>query len=122
MVETEKSQRREPMRKVIQERTMFKLLIERTGALISITFKQRAFFFFFSTKLLGARVAPTTDPDPGIVEICDYDILTIVEKWDRLANIRLRKGSKHDSEPHHRDRLPFSNASLQAPSPEVETW
>ena len=82
------------MRKLIYERTMFKLLIERTGILFSITTKSRAYFFFVCTKLLGIRVAPTTDPYPGIVEVCGYDLPRIVQNWSKLANIKLREKSK----------------------------
>ena len=82
------------MRKLIYERTMFKVLIERTGVLFSITTRSRAYFFFACTKLLGIRVAPTTDPYPGIVEVCDYDISRIVQNWINLANIKLREKSK----------------------------
>src|SRR5215470_151552 len=81
-------------RKFVQERTMFKILLERTGGLFSFTTRQRAYFFFVSTKLVGARVAPTTDPYPGIVEICDYDISNIVRNWDRLGNVKLRSKTK----------------------------
>jgi len=73
---------------------MFKILIERTGILFSITTKSRAYFLFACTKLLGIRVAPSTDPYPGIVEVCDYDISRIVENWKKLANIKLREKSK----------------------------
>ncbi|HYY90868.1 MAG TPA: hypothetical protein VE955_02655 [Candidatus Dormibacteraeota bacterium] len=78
------------MRKFIHEKTMFKLLIQKSGILFSITTRQRAYFFFASAKLVGIRIAPTTDPYPGIVEICDYDIPTIVTKWNGLASVRLR--------------------------------
>ncbi len=69
---------------------MFKMLIEKTGMLFSVTTKQRAYFFFVSTRLFGMRIAPTTDPYPGIVEICRYDIPTIVDNWDELANVKLK--------------------------------
>jgi hypothetical protein len=73
---------------------MFKVLIERTGVLFSITTRSRAYFFFACTKLLGIRVAPTTDPYPGIVEACHYDISRIVQNWSNLANIKLREKPK----------------------------
>ena len=82
------------MKKLIWEQTMFKVLIERTGILFSITTKSRAYFFFACTKLLGIKVAPTTDPYPGIVEVCGYDIPSIVQKWDKLANVKLKKKTK----------------------------
>ena len=66
---------------------MFKLLVEKTGLLFSITTRQRAYFFFISTRLLGIRIAPTTDPYPGIVEVCGYDIPTIIDQWDHLSNL-----------------------------------
>jgi len=73
---------------------MFKLLIEKTGILFSVTLKQRAYFFFMSTQMFGVRIAPTTDPYPGIVEICNYEIPMIVDKWDELANIKLKRKQK----------------------------
>jgi hypothetical protein len=84
--------------KFIQERTMFKLLVENTGALFSVTTRQRAYFFFLSTKMFGAKVAPTTDPYPGIVELCQYDIATIAKRWDALANVKLKTRVKLTSE------------------------
>jgi hypothetical protein len=78
------------MGKIIYEQTLFKILIEKTGIIFSVTMKRRAYFFFVSTKLFGIRVAPTTDPDPGIVEICGYDISAIVDNWEELANVRLK--------------------------------
>ena len=82
------------MRKLIYEQTMFKLLIEKTGILFAVTTKSRAYFFFVCTKFLGIRTAPTTDPYPGIVEICGYDIPNIVKNWNNLANIKLTKKTK----------------------------
>lgn len=82
------------MKKLICERTMFKVLIERTGILFSITTKSRAYFFFMCSKCLGIKIAPTTDPYPGIVEVCGYDIGRIVQNWNRLANIKLRHRTK----------------------------
>lgn len=78
------------IRKLIYEQTMFKLLIERKGILFSVTLKDRAYFFFACTKLFAIRTAPTTDPYPGIVEVCDYDISRIVASWSKIANIKLR--------------------------------
>jgi hypothetical protein len=69
---------------------MLKLLIERTGILFSITTKSRAYFFFVCSSCLGVKVAPTTDPYPGIVEVCGYDIARISRNWSKLANIKLR--------------------------------
>ena len=70
---------------------MLKLLIERNGIVFSITTKTRAYFFFASSKLFGMRITPTTDPDLGIVEICGYDISKIVENWDHLSNIKIKR-------------------------------
>jgi hypothetical protein len=77
--------------KLINERTLFKILIERHGVLFSITTKKRAFFFFMSSDLFGIRIAPTTDPLPGIVELCGYDIEKIVRDWDNLSNVKFPK-------------------------------
>jgi len=74
--------------KIINEATMFKILVERNGMLLSVTTKKRAFFFFVSRRFIGLKVAPTTDPYPGIVEICDYDILRILSQWDRLHSVK----------------------------------
>jgi hypothetical protein len=68
---------------------MFKLLVDRFGLLFSVTMKNRAIYFFFSSPLIGIRFAPTTDPYPGIVEICNYDILAILKNWERLRNIKV---------------------------------
>jgi hypothetical protein len=77
--------------KLVHEQTMLKLLIERTGFLLAVTLKRRAFYFFMSSKLVGMRVTPTTDPYPGIVEVCGFDIPRIVANWDRLSNVKLRE-------------------------------
>lgn len=77
--------------KLISESTPLKILVERNGLLLSFTTKKRAYFIFLTAILIGLRVAPTTDPYPGVVEISGYDILTIVRNWHNLANIRLRK-------------------------------
>jgi len=74
--------------KIINEATMFKILVEGNGMLLSVTTKKRAFFFFVSRRFIGLKVAPTTDPYPGIVEICDYDILRILSQWDRLHSVK----------------------------------
>ncbi len=73
---------------------MFKLLVERNGMLLSVTLKRRAFFFFVSRRFIGLKVAPTTDPYPGIVEICDYDILKILSEWDRLSSMKFEVSPK----------------------------
>lgn len=78
------------LRKFIHERTMFKILVQKAGLLFSVTTRERAYFFFASATLFGIRIAPTTDPYPGIVEICNYDIPTIVRQWDTLANFKGR--------------------------------
>lgn len=77
-------------KKLIYEQTMFKLLVDKTGILLSITTKSRAYFFFACTKLFGIRTAPTTDPYPGIVEVCQYEIPRIVQNWSKIANIKLK--------------------------------
>lgn len=78
------------MGKFVHERTMLKVLVEKTGILFSVTLKQRAYFFFMSTRMFGVKMAPTTDPFPGIVEVCNYEIPKIVDSWNELANIKLK--------------------------------
>ena len=77
--------------RLINERTLFKILIERNGFLLSITTKNRAYFFFLSSVLIGMRVAPTTDPYPRIVEISNYEIDKIVRDWKKISNVKLTK-------------------------------
>jgi hypothetical protein len=67
---------------------MIKLIIGTDGILISVTLKSRAFFIFISPLYIGVRVAPTTDPYPGIVELCDYSIPRILSDWDRLYLVK----------------------------------
>ncbi|MDA4125268.1 MAG: hypothetical protein OK438_07490 [Thaumarchaeota archaeon] len=74
--------------KLVQERTAVKILVEPNGLLVSFTTKKRACFFFVSAAFLGAKVAPTTDPYPGIVEECGYDIRKIIHEWDRLSRFK----------------------------------
>ena len=76
---------------------MFKVLLERTGILFSITTKNRAYFFFISTAYIGMKVAPTTDPYPGVVEVCGYDIPTIISNREKLGNIRHRSRAEAKS-------------------------
>jgi hypothetical protein len=57
--------------------------------MVSFTTKQRAFSFFVSPKFVGGKVAPTTDPYPGIVELCGYDLRKILERWDELYRIKI---------------------------------
>jgi len=75
--------------RILNERTMFKILVDKNGAMFSVTTRKRAYFFFLSGDFVGARVAPTTDPYPGIVEVCGYDIPTILRNWDRLHRVKL---------------------------------
>ena len=75
--------------KFINERTAFKIMVDGHGVLFSITTKKRAFFFFLSRRYLGGRVAPTTDPFPGIVEICGYDIEKILDRWESLYRVKI---------------------------------
>ncbi len=77
--------------KLVQERTAFKVLLERNGLLLSFTTRNRAFFLFLSGKFVGMKVAPTTDPDLGIVELSGYDISTILDNWDRLSRAKVER-------------------------------
>ncbi len=72
----------------VNERTLFKILVDSKGVLFAVTLKDRAFFFFFSSSFVGAKTAPTTDPFEGIVEICHYEIASIVRNWDRLRLVK----------------------------------
>ncbi len=75
--------------RILNERTMFKILIDGNGAMFSVTTKKRAYFFFLSGLFVGAKVAPTTDPYPGIVEICDYNVRRVLQNWESLHKVRL---------------------------------
>jgi len=77
--------------KLVQERTAFKVLLERNGLLLSFTTRNRAFFLFICGKFVGIKVAPTTDPDLGIVELSGYEIPAILSNWDRLSRVRVEK-------------------------------
>ncbi len=77
-----------PLR-ILNERTMFKILVNHDGALLSITTKRCAYFFFLTRVLVGARIAPTTDPFPGIVELSGYDIPKIVSNWKALSRAKV---------------------------------
>ncbi len=80
--------------RLVNELTMFKILLDGKGALLSITTRRRAFFLFFSTKFIGGRVGPTTDPDLGIVELCDYDLDRIIANWNLLHRAKIPRRSK----------------------------
>ncbi len=67
---------------------MFKILVESKGVLFAVTLKSRAFFFFFSSSYIGAKSAPTTDPFEGIVEICNYEIDSIIRNWETLRLVK----------------------------------
>ncbi len=82
--------RRYPPRRFVNEATMFKVLIERDGLLLSVTLKRRAFFLFVSPLWIGIREAPTTDPLPGIVELSNYEIRKILLNWDSMHNLIVR--------------------------------
>ena len=75
--------------KIVNEATMFKLLACGDGVLLCITTKRRAFYLFFTRFFLGGKVAPTTDPDLGIVELSGYDIPAILRSWERLWRVKL---------------------------------
>ncbi len=83
--------RKYPPRRFVNEATMFKVLIERDGALLSVTLKRRAFFLFLSPLWIGIREAPTTDPLPGIVELSNYEIRKIIKNWDSMHNLIVRR-------------------------------
>lgn len=74
--------------RLLNERTMFKILVDGEGAMLSVTTKKRAYFLFLSGVFVGCKVAPTTDPYPGIVEMCSYDIKSIVKNWHDLYRVK----------------------------------
>jgi hypothetical protein len=75
--------------RLVNERTAIKILVDGSGIMLSITTKKRAFSFFLARRYVGGKVAPTTDPFPGIVEVCGYDIRRILECWDDLYRIKI---------------------------------
>lgn len=75
--------------KLKNEATMFKFIVEKGGVIISVTARRRAYFFFLASKRIGVGIAPITDPHPGIVEICGYDVSRIAENWDRLHRVKI---------------------------------
>jgi hypothetical protein len=74
---------------LVSERLMLKLLLSGEGVVLSLTLKSRSFFFFLTPSFVGARVAPTTDPYPGIVELCNYNVRKIIKEWERLHLVKL---------------------------------
>ena len=84
--------------KLINERTMFKILLDGDGMILSVTMKKRAFFVFLSSAFVGCKTAPTTDPNLGIVELCGYDIKKIVREWPRLYRVSVPEDQASD--PH----------------------
>ena len=75
--------------RILNERTLLKILVEGNGALVAVTTSRRAYYFFMARGFVGCKVAPTTDPYPGIVEVCGYDIRRILREWDSLYRIKL---------------------------------
>ena len=75
--------------RLMNESTMFKFIVERNGAILAVTARRRSYFFFLSVSKVGVGIAPITDPLPGIVEICGYDVKKIGENWDRLSRAML---------------------------------
>lgn len=78
------------MKRLVFERTFLKILADRNGLLFAVTTKSRAYFFFVCARYVGVRLGPTTDPYPGIVEVCGYDVERIVREWDRLYKYSYR--------------------------------
>ena len=75
--------------RIMNEATMFKFIVEGDGVVFSVTARRRAYFFFLTSKRLGCGIAPITDPYPGIVEICEYDVARISENWEALSRVKL---------------------------------
>jgi hypothetical protein len=64
-------------------------MVDGYGMMLSFTTKERAFCLFISGRYVGLKVAPTTDPYPGIVEVCGYDLRKILARWDELYRIKI---------------------------------
>ncbi len=79
--------------RLVQERTALKILLGGEGAIISITMKKRAYFFFLTGTYVGAKIGPTADPDLGIVELCGYRIHDILRNWERLHLVVVRRNA-----------------------------
>jgi hypothetical protein len=71
--------------RLMNEETMFKFIIEKNGAILAVTARRRSYFFFLCVSKVGVGIAPITDPLPGIVEMCGYDVRKIGENWNRLS-------------------------------------
>ncbi|HYC27128.1 MAG TPA: hypothetical protein VEB67_03805 [Nitrososphaerales archaeon] len=78
--------------RVVNEATMFKVLLEGRGLLLSVTTRRRAYFLFVTGRYVGMKVAPTTDPFAGIVELSGYDIPRILKDWERLSRVKVPHG------------------------------
>lgn len=74
--------------RIVSEATMFKFILERGGAILAVTVRSRSYFFFLTAKKMGGGIAPITDPYPGIVEMCGYDVAKIAENWHRLSRAK----------------------------------
>ena len=83
--------------RIMNEATMFKFIWESRGLIFSVTARRRAYFFFLTGSRIGVRVAPITDPYPGIVEICGYDVEMIAHSWDKLFRVRLAQAENPNS-------------------------
>lgn len=77
---------------------MMKFILSREGILLSVTLQTRAFFIFVTPRFVGIRVAPTTDPFPGIVELCGYKISLILKHWNELHLAKVIKDSNSRSD------------------------
>jgi len=75
--------------RLMNEATMFKFIIDGSGAILAVTARRRSYFFFLSTTKVGVGIAPITDPLPGIVEMCGYDVGKIGRSWNRLSRAML---------------------------------
>ncbi len=83
---------------MISESHMVKLILDKEGMLLSVTLQSRAFFIFVTSRFVGIKVAPTTDPFPGIVELCGYRISKILKHWNELYLVKVTKVSNQDSD------------------------
>ncbi|MDA4116796.1 MAG: hypothetical protein OK455_00430 [Thaumarchaeota archaeon] len=87
--------------KFINQTTALRIMVDGHGVMLSVATKRRSFNFFLSGRFVGGKVAPTTDPYPGIVEACDYDIDKILDNWDELHRIKVMDLSKYKASRRH---------------------